>query len=68
MDPNATLARIRELTAKILDRPRTISSNDSEDPSAKYSLLDTAQELAEQIEVLNRWIASGGFLPEDWAQ
>lgn len=50
MDPNATLAEIRDLYKRVLD---------GEDETY-------ATDLAEAIESLDRWITDGGFLPKNW--
>lgn len=39
----------RKLARMIIERPNTISSCDSNDPNARYSLLSTATELAKLI-------------------
>jgi hypothetical protein len=53
MDPNATLTRIRQLQAKILD----------ENPE---SLDNLACELAELVRALDEWLLKGGDFPRDW--
>jgi hypothetical protein len=55
MDPNATLARIRELTA-------TLAAGD---PPGVFRRID-AEELADLVSSLDRWISGGGFLPGAW--
>lgn len=50
MDPNATLADIRDLVKRILD----------------YEDEGYAMDLAESVENLDKWITGGGFLPGDW--
>jgi len=57
MDPNATLARIRE-TRRQFDA--------AERDGLNTTALHLAQELAEAIEDLDAWITRGGFLPDDW--
>lgn len=54
MDPNATLNRIRILTARMLADGAPES--------------DDAAELAELVSALDSWILGGGFLPSDWAK
>lgn len=53
MDPDAALARIRELAERIVnytvDQP-----------------VPDKQELAELFLGLDQWICRGGFLPQDW--
>jgi hypothetical protein len=56
MDPNATLASIRELISDIDRRAR-----DGEHIGA-----DRAYALIEPIEALDTWLSRGGFLPTDW--
>lgn len=51
MDPNATLARIRELAAQL--------EIDSSDPYV-------VEELAEQFTALDEWLSKGGFKPSAW--
>lgn len=54
MDPNTTLATLRELCANQL------SGKDGADPST------IGGEIAEAFEALDEWITKGGFLPSDW--
>lgn len=54
MDPNATLAEIRALT-------QARKNNESFDE-------DDLDALCDAVEVLDRWLARGGFLPTDWAR
>lgn len=54
MDPNATLATLRELCTELL------SGKDGADPST------IGGEIAEAFENLDEWITKGGFLPSDW--
>lgn len=53
MDPNATLARLRELLAVDPD----------ESPEAA---LENFDEVAEKFKALDEWMSNGGFLPTDW--
>lgn len=53
MDPNANLARQRELAAQILAHGRAFTADQSE-------------ELAALVQSLDEWIINGGFLPEAW--
>lgn len=57
MDPNATLARIRELTASLLDSDA--------DTGTAASIGD---QLAEHVQALDEWLVKGGFLPQAWAE
>lgn len=52
MDPNATLASLREMIAEINDGKPAGSA--------------TAVRFAELVEALNEWLERGGFLPTDW--
>ena len=51
MDPNVTLAQIREL----------VSENEYRDLYA-----DETDRLVELVQSLDQWISKGGFLPADW--
>lgn len=51
MDPNATLAQIRELIAAIF---------------AGNTSADDIRELAKLTASLDEWIIAGGFLPRAW--
>lgn len=53
MDPDAALARIREIGADIAEE---------EVPSVEQAI-----ELAEVICGLDAWLSTGGFLPAAWA-
>lgn len=55
MDPNAALARIRELVAELDGWPDT-----------SEHWIVTASELAETVTGLDTWLSSGGFLPLAW--
>jgi hypothetical protein len=52
MDPNETLARIRELTTLAFEKEIGRAE---------------AEELAELVMSLDTWISGGGFLPSDWS-
>ena len=56
MDPTATLATIRILIKQI----------DATDGNAHIQLADLADELAENVRQLDKWITNGGFLPAQW--
>lgn len=51
MDPNTTLAAIRELIREI---------DDADDPRAHLDAL------ASNVEALDEWLTKGGFLPDAW--
>jgi hypothetical protein len=50
MDPNAALARIRELILK----------------GDTYEVHEDFYELSELVAALDNWITNGGFFPKDW--
>jgi len=50
MDPNATLAKIRQLYLK------------------RYPTEDEMVQLAIEIQNLDEWLRSGGYLPAIWAR
>ena len=52
MDPNATLAEMRQLSKKI--------------ESGHYSQ-DDLSRLIDLLESLDNWIVNEGFMPADWA-
>jgi hypothetical protein len=51
MDPNATLARIRQLTT--IGKTHVLKEDES-------------TELVDLISALDEWIVKGGFFPRDW--
>lgn len=53
MDPDALLARIRELVADALPRPLSEA---------------LAYDLAIEVQALDEWLMKGGFLPTEWRQ
>jgi hypothetical protein len=57
MDPNATLAAIRELVKQIDNTDRG---------SANIDLVDLALDLIELVDGLDQWLSKGGFLPSAW--
>lgn len=56
MDPNTTLAELREYVRKVLYAPEELDNDDIGD------------EICERFEALDNWIARGGFLPDAWKQ
>lgn len=54
MDPNATLARLRELVAELATAETNLHK------------ADIADSLAEHLEALDNWLCCGGFKPEPW--
>jgi hypothetical protein len=57
MDPNATLAAIRELINHDAQLPH--DSNERDDSA-------TLNELIEYFDALDQWLTKGGFLPSEW--
>ena len=55
MDPNATLSRLRELSAEIT---KAFHAGDN--------ATDMGAEMADLFDALDQWITRGGFLPTDW--
>lgn len=53
MDPDATLAQIRDLIVKYQTSAEEMSTSD-------------AAELVELVDGLDEWMTKGGFLPTDW--
>ena len=56
MDPNETLAKLRDVAAHVngpVFRPAE-------------ELEDAAYDMAEFFQALDRWLSKGGFLPGDW--
>lgn len=58
MDPNATLRRMRQLTAAIH------AADDAADP---HAAAEAATELAELFDALDKWLSRGGFRPSAWS-
>lgn len=58
MDPNATLAQIRDIVPALI---RACDAGDELDASA-------VADLAAAFENLDHWIRSGGALPADWTR
>jgi hypothetical protein len=57
MDPNATLAEMREIAAGLEDA-------DSDDLSE--SEIQALLYLAGQVRAMDDWLSKGGFLPTAW--
>lgn len=62
MDPNATLAEIRQL---VQDMEAIDESGDDPDEPGEYYRI--ASEAAHAFASLDGWITKGGFLPSEWA-
>lgn len=58
MDPNANLARMRELA------DRLVRNGDKRTAIARHDGL----ELAEHVQAMDEWLVKGGFLPQAWAE
>lgn len=58
MDPNATLAELRELCA-------LYDSKSLHDNSDQAEML---ADIVEHVTALDGWLSRGGFLPDGWAQ
>lgn len=61
MDPNATLAILRQLVEDM--RAWTESGEDPDEPGEYYRI---ASEATEAFNSLDEWISTGGFLPGGW--
>jgi hypothetical protein len=55
MDPNIVLTKLRELFASL-----------DEDGTRFDDVLTVMEEVQENFEALDKWLTSGGFLPEGW--
>lgn len=55
MDPDATLATIREIVREMLHGDPTHDRRD-----------DLAERLAEYTEALDEWMSKGGLMPRAW--
>lgn len=56
MDPNEALRLIRRL----------VSDSEEIDEYYDYSVTDRYDDLEEAVKILDTWLSSGGFLPDDW--
>ena len=63
MDPNANLARQREIAAEIMRLWDAATPDGEVDSDA---LAHLAYELAEHVQALDSWIIKGGYLPGYW--
>jgi len=61
MDPNATLARLREAIA---DAERAMDPESGSNDAEHESL----SEITELAAALDEWLSRGGFLPDAWQQ
>jgi hypothetical protein len=64
MDPNATLAEIRQLVQRI----ELESKYGDEWEGKTRKVADMASRLAELIKALDEWLSKGGFRPSAWQQ
>jgi hypothetical protein len=63
MDPNATLAMIRQAISDLAG-----DSDDTSHPNyAELIEMDTEQ-IIDLFTALDGWLSSGGFLPSDWGK
>jgi hypothetical protein len=62
MDPEATLAILRETSQRVL----TMLDNPNPVPGINYA--DYARTIAEHFQALDEWLARGGFQPKDWTR
>jgi hypothetical protein len=62
MDPNANVAEQVKLAREITEHPRTVETH-SDDPGERYSLVHSAERLAELVLALDEWRGKGGFAP-----
>ena len=60
MDPDACLAKMRKLVAKMIA--------DYDDPNSNGIDQDEANELADKFAALDLWLCSQGFPPRAWVQ
>lgn len=58
MDPTANLKAQLELAQKMMQ--------DYDDPEGNGIDQDDANQLAELVDALDKWVRGGGFLPEPW--
>jgi hypothetical protein len=61
MDPNATLAKVRRLSARLRDRNAFV-----EPGTSTTDMLLAGRRLAELIQSLDDWLTRAGFLPTAW--
>lgn len=62
MDPNKTLADLRDYARSLLDEVDRANKTGVAD----FSSPEEAYTMAEQLEALDDWLSRGGFLPDDW--
>ena len=58
MDPNATLAEIRQILTAITRAPGPVVAREAQ----------LGSQLAERVNELDDWISRGGALPDAWAK
>lgn len=59
MDPDENLKRVRELILAMRHQDRGYDDHD---------IAQLGEELADFVEVLDKWICRGGFLPKEWKE
>lgn len=62
MDPNANITEQVQLARAIAAHPRTIETH-SDDKRDRYSVVNSAERLAELVLALDEWRCKGGFAP-----
>ena len=65
MDPNANIARQRELVREI-QKLDAIAQQDGLTPETADDTMVAACELAELVQALDGWLCRGGFRPSGW--
>jgi hypothetical protein len=66
MDPNANLARQRELVKEIIHHFDNPAIAGAAAAAADADAVTLAYELADHVTALDEWIMKGGALPTDW--
>lgn len=61
MDPNETLAKLRQL---VIDMDAIEESGEDPDEPGEY--LRIASEATTLFDALDGWMAKGGFMPSEW--
>jgi hypothetical protein len=64
LDPDASLAAIRDLTIRLSNLINALP--DSEHGAYPDLVVDMASELLQRVEELDEWLRRGGFLPDAW--
>lgn len=64
MDPNETLALLRNTIGALKDFSDLCDEEEYTDTGELWELAESIMELAESLDT---WVSSGGFLPNDWS-